>query len=85
MVDSTVLARALTLSVWLYSLFLWFYIVLRIVFSRVSLFSPFIDSVPFLTFFRLGMISFAVSFVSFFVYMAVWGLHPREDRYQSHS
>ena len=72
-------AKALILSVWLYSLLLWFYIVLRIVFNNVPMFNRFIGSLPFLTFYSLGVISFALSFVSLTIYLTVWGTGAHKD------
>ena len=65
--------RAVVLSTWLYSLLLWLYIVARIIISRVSVYSRFLDPVPFFTFITLGIISFAVSFICLIVYLAIWG------------
>jgi hypothetical protein len=66
--------KALLITTWLYSLLLWFYIVVRITVNRVPLLDRFIDAVPFLTFFSVGMISFALSFICLFIYLAIWGL-----------
>lgn len=66
--------KALVLTTWFYSLLLWLYIVLRITINRVNIFDRFIYSIPYLTFFSLGVISFIVSFVSLFVYVAIWGI-----------
>ena len=63
--------KAFLLTTWLYSLLLWFYIVLRIIVSRVNMTHLFIDSVPYLTFANLGMISFILSFVSLFAYLVL--------------
>jgi len=70
--------KALLFTTWLYSLLLWFYIVLRITISRVSLYSLFIDSVPYLSFYILGMISFSLSFISLFAYLAL--NHDQRER-----
>ena len=70
--------KALLFTTWLYSLLLWFYIVLRITISRVSLNSLFIDSVPYLSFYILGMISFSLSFISLFAYLAL--NHDQRER-----
>ena len=64
--------RALVLSTWFYSLLLWFYIVVRITINGVELNSRFIDAVPYFTFFRLGMISFILSFICLFTYLTLW-------------
>ena len=67
------LLKALLLTTWLYSLLLWFYIVLRITINRVGLYNLFINSVPYLTFFTLGIISFSLSFLSLFAYLTLFG------------
>lgn len=66
--------KAFLLTTWLYSLLLWFYIVMRITINRVHLFNPFIEGIPYLTFFSLGMISFALSFFCLLEYLATWSL-----------
>jgi hypothetical protein len=63
--------KAILLTTWLYSLLLWFYIVLRIIVGRVDPNNLFINSVPYLTFAILGMISFSLSFISLFVYLVL--------------
>ena len=63
----------LVLAVCVYSTFLWLYIVVRIVVSRVYMYKPVISSVPFVSFFDLGITAFVVSFVTFIVYFTVWG------------
>ncbi|MGD0805810.1 MAG: hypothetical protein ABSA11_17245 [Candidatus Bathyarchaeia archaeon] len=68
------IVKALLLTTWLYSLLLWFYIVVRITVDGVSLNSLFIDGVPHLTFFTLGMISFTLSFICLFAYLILNGL-----------
>jgi hypothetical protein len=65
--------KAFTISVWFYSLLLWFYVTLRVVFDRVSLTNRFIDYIPFFTFLNTGILSFVISFVSLLVYLMVWG------------
>ena len=71
--------RALLLTTWLYSLLLWLYIVVRITVDRVDLLDPFIDAVPSLSFLRLGLISFVLSFICLFIYLAIWGV-PGEGK-----
>jgi hypothetical protein len=72
------LSKALVFSVWLYSLLLWFYIVLRILVNRVPLFNSFIQGLPFFSFFNLGILSFVTSFVALVVYLTLWGSEKRE-------
>jgi hypothetical protein len=71
--------KAFLLTTWLYSLLLWLYIVARITTKGDLLFDRFIESIPYLTFYTLGMISFALSFISLFIYLAVWGI-PGESK-----
>jgi hypothetical protein len=66
--------KAVLLTTWLYSLLLWFYIVLRITISGVNLYHLFIDGVPYLTFYTLGMISFSLSFISLFAYLVLYSV-----------
>jgi hypothetical protein len=70
--------KALLLTTWLYSLLLWFYIVVRITIDKVELNSRFINFVPYLTFFTLGMISFSLSFISLFTYLTLYHLPEKE-------
>jgi hypothetical protein len=65
--------RAIVLSTWLYSLLLWLYVVVRITVNRVYMYNRFISSVPFFTFFSVGIISFALSFICLVVYLTMWG------------
>jgi hypothetical protein len=71
--------KALLITTWLYSLLLWFYIVVRITINRVNLNSLFIDSVPYLTFYTLGMISFSLSFISLLAYLVLYDV-PGEGK-----
>jgi hypothetical protein len=73
------IVKALLLTMWLYSLLLWFYIVLRITIDRIDPLHPFFDSVPSLSFLSLGMISFALSFACLFAYLVLNGV-PGEAR-----
>ena len=79
MIERKSFAKALILSVWLYSLLLWFYIVLRIVFRNVIMTNPFIGSFPFFSFYSLGVFSFALSFVSLLIYLTMWGIGAHKD------
>jgi hypothetical protein len=56
----------------LFSFLLWLYIVLRIVFNRVSVMAPFIDRVPSISYWVLGAFSFVVSSVCMFLYLWLW-------------
>jgi hypothetical protein len=53
--------KAVFLTLSLYTFLLWLYIVARIIFSRVVPDSLFIDGVPFLSFWVLGVIAFVLS------------------------
>ncbi len=59
--------RALYFTLWFYSFLVWVYVSLRIIVSRVSVTSLFIDAVPVITFLDLGVLSFLVS--AFFMYL----------------
>ena len=65
--------RALTLTTAVFSFLLWLYIVLRIVFNHVNVRSPFISSIPSLSFWVLGGLAFALSFGATLVYLWLWG------------
>ncbi len=64
--------RALVLTVALFSFLLWLYIVLRIVFNRVSMAADFIYGVH-VSFWVMGAGAFVVSFLATFVYLWLWG------------
>ena len=61
--------KALFLTLGSYSLLIWLYIAARIILNHVRLDSLFIDSVPFLTFTRLGIITFVLSMIFMFLYL----------------
>jgi hypothetical protein len=68
--------KAVVLSTWLYSLLLWAYICIRIVFTTSEVVYPsnqFIDNVPGLTFLNLGISSFLLSFICLIIYLTFWG------------
>jgi hypothetical protein len=62
--------KALFLTTWIYSTLLWLYIVVRITINKVDPKTLFIDAVPFLSFYILGIIAFVISFLSLFAYLA---------------
>jgi hypothetical protein len=64
--------RAFVLTTGVFSFLLWLYIVLRIVFNRVSVMAPFIDRVPSISYWVLGAFSFVVSSVCMFLYLWLW-------------
>jgi hypothetical protein len=64
--------RALFLAIWAYSMLAWLYIVLRIVVSKVEMSAPFIDAYPWISIWQTGAVTFVISFVAMFVYLAVW-------------
>jgi hypothetical protein len=61
--------RAVFLTLSIYSFLVWFYVVARIIFSRVQLDDPFIDGVPFFSFWVLGAIAFVVSMVFTYLFL----------------
>ena len=69
--------RSLVLTTGVFSFLLWLYIVMRIVFNHVNVMTPFVNRVPSISFWVLGAISFAVSFLSMFLYLWLWGRSGR--------
>lgn len=69
--------RALVLTAWVASFLVWFYIVLRVVFNRVNVHWPFVDSVPAISISAVGAFSFGVFVVSMFLYLWLWGRFDR--------
>ena len=61
--------KAIFLTLSMYTFLLWLYIIGRIIFNRVRLDSPFIDGVPFLSFWILGAIAFILSMVFTYLYL----------------
>jgi len=61
--------KALFFTLWFYSFLIWLYIDARIIINNVHLNSLFLDSVPFLTFIRLGIIAFVFSMIFMFMYL----------------
>jgi len=61
--------KALFFTLWFYSFLVWLYIVARIVIDNVGLESLFLNSVPFFTFIRLGIIAFVFSMIFMFMYL----------------
>ena len=61
--------RALFLTLWFNSFLVWLYVASRIVVSHVNPHSLFIDSVPFFSFWVVGIIAFVVSMVSMFLFL----------------
>ncbi len=70
------LFRSLVLATSVFSLLLWVYIVIRIVFNDVDVTTPFVDAVPFLSFEVLGALTFGLSFVCTVLYFWLWGRLP---------
>ncbi|HLE54158.1 MAG TPA: hypothetical protein VI999_02800 [Thermoplasmata archaeon] len=75
--QSSRLFRSLVLTTWVFSFLLWLYIVARILVDDVDVHTPFLDSVPSVSFSALGVFSFGVSFLSMFVYLWLWGSFDR--------
>jgi hypothetical protein len=65
--------RALLLIGWLYSLLLWLYIILRILGEDALLFLSFLDIIPWLLYWELGILSFLFSAGCMFLYLYYWG------------
>ena len=61
--------KAAFLTLGLYSFLVWLYVVARIVFDYVDVDILFFNSVPFLTFAELGIISFVFSMIFIFMYL----------------
>jgi len=65
--------RALVITTGVFSFLTWLYIVGRILLNGVDVNKPFVAAVPSISFFELGAFTFAVSFVSMFLYLWLWG------------
>ena len=65
--------RAIILSTWFYSLLFWLYVVVRIIVNRIDPNDLFSLSVPYITFFVVGALTFTLSFICLVVYLAKWG------------
>ncbi len=65
--------RAFILSVGVYSFLVWLYVAARVVTNDHIVFDPVILSLPYVNFWQLGAISFLVSFICMFIYLALWG------------
>jgi len=74
--------RSLVLTTWFFSLLLWLYIVARIVVNGVDVHTPFVDSVPSVSFSALGAFAFGLSSLSMFVYLWIWGSFGRTNLVQ---
>ena len=61
--------KALFLTLWINSLLFWLYVVSRIVVSNVCPHSLFIDSVPFLSFTIVGIVTFVSNMVFMFLFL----------------
>ncbi len=69
--------RALVLTTGVFSLLLWLYIVLRVVFNSANRFAPFIYSISWIRIWVLGAILFDLCFPCTFVYVWLWGRFDR--------
>ena len=65
--------RSLVLTTWIYSTLLWLYILVRIIVSGVDVHYPFVDSIQFISISATGVFAFGLSFLSMFLYLAIWG------------
>jgi hypothetical protein len=61
--------KAVFLTLSLYTFLFWLYVAARVIFDRVQLFDPFIDSVPFLTFEIVGALTFVLSMVFMYLFL----------------
>ena len=61
--------KAVFLTLSIYTFLLWLYIAARIIFSCVSVFDPFINGVPFLTFWIMGIIAFVLSMLFTYLFL----------------
>ncbi len=52
---------------------LWLYIVIRIAVNGVDVHWPFVDSIQSISISDVGAFAFGLSFLSMFLYLAVWG------------
>jgi hypothetical protein len=69
--------RSAVLTTLIFSFLIWLYIVVRIIVNNVDAHTPFVDSVPSVSFSALGAFAFGVSFVSTFLYLWLWGRFGR--------
>jgi hypothetical protein len=74
--------RSLVLSTWVFSMLLWLYIVARIIVNGVDVHTPFVDSVPSVSFSALGAFAFGLSFLTMFFYLWIWGRFGRASLVQ---
>lgn len=65
--------RSLVLSTWVYSTLFWLYILVRIIVNGVDVHWPFVDSIQFISISAIGAFAFGLSFLSMFLYLALWG------------
>ncbi len=65
--------RALVLTTCVGSWLVWLYVVARVVINNVDVHTPFLDSVPSVSFSALGVYSFGFFILSLFVYLWLWG------------
>lgn len=77
LVRSSRFLRSLVLTVWVFSLLLWLYIVVRIVVNGVDVHTAFVDSIPGVSFSAVGVFSFGLSFLGMFTYLWIWGRFDR--------
>jgi hypothetical protein len=73
------LQRAVVLSTWLYSLLFWLYVVARITLNNIDPNERFLSRVPYITFFTVGVLSFALSFICLVAYLTMWGFRSEGE------
>lgn len=67
------LRRALVFSTWLYSLLFWLYVVARITLNNIDPNVRFLNRLPYITFFHVGLFTFILSFACLVIYLTNWG------------
>jgi len=61
--------KALFFTLWFHSLLFWLYVVARIIVSNVRLYALFIDYIPHITFFELGIATFLSSMLFMYLFL----------------
>ena len=73
MLRNSRILRSFLLTIWFASFLVWLYIVARIVINNVDVHTPFLDTVPSVSFESLGVFAFGLSCVAMFAYLWLWG------------
>jgi sterol desaturase/sphingolipid hydroxylase (fatty acid hydroxylase superfamily) len=64
--------RSLVLTAGIFSMLVWLYVVARAIINGANLNTPFIDSIPSILIWQVGVIAFILAFFCTFVYLALW-------------